>query len=81
MSDYNGWTNYATWDTVLWVDNDYDSYKQRVSYNVSDADDCEYFVRNLLDKEILANIEREIGPEYTLDDVNWQEIYEAWSEE
>lgn len=25
-SDYNGWTNYETWDVKLWIDNDQASY-------------------------------------------------------
>lgn len=31
MSDgYNGWTNYETWNAVLWCDNDEYTYKERV---------------------------------------------------
>jgi len=26
MSDYNGWTNYETWNWKLWMDNDYGTY-------------------------------------------------------
>ena len=26
MSDYNGWTNYETWNVKLWIDNDQGSY-------------------------------------------------------
>lgn len=26
---YNGWNNYQTWVTALWIDNDYDSYLYR----------------------------------------------------
>lgn len=26
---YNGWTNYETWLTALWIDNDYISYENR----------------------------------------------------
>ena len=25
--DYNGWTNYETWNVALWLDNDYESYQ------------------------------------------------------
>lgn len=26
MSDYNGWTNYETWNVALWLDNDEGGY-------------------------------------------------------
>jgi hypothetical protein len=26
---YNGWKNYETWVTALWIDNDYGSYQYR----------------------------------------------------
>ena len=26
---YNGWNNYQTWLTALWIDNDYSSYQYR----------------------------------------------------
>jgi hypothetical protein len=28
-NSYNGWTNYETWVTALWIDNDYQSYQYR----------------------------------------------------
>ena len=30
MSNYNGWTNYATWNTALWVDNEEYTYFTRI---------------------------------------------------
>ena len=30
MSDYNGYTNYATWNVCLWVDNEYALYTEKV---------------------------------------------------
>lgn len=27
--EYNGWNNYETWLTALWIDNDYSSYQYR----------------------------------------------------
>ena len=27
---YNGWTNYETWVTALWIDNEYETYKEAV---------------------------------------------------
>ena len=26
MAEYNGWTNYETWNVALWIDNDQGSY-------------------------------------------------------
>jgi hypothetical protein len=28
-NNYNGWTNYETWVTALWIDNDQNSYNYR----------------------------------------------------
>jgi hypothetical protein len=30
-NNYNGWTNYETWVTALWIDNDQSSYYHRCS--------------------------------------------------
>jgi hypothetical protein len=29
---YNGWKNRASWNVMLWIDNDYDLYKGAVEY-------------------------------------------------
>ena len=31
MSEYNGWTNWETWNFKLWLDNDYVTYKSVTS--------------------------------------------------
>lgn len=28
LPEYNGWTNYATWNVALWLDNEQDSYNE-----------------------------------------------------
>jgi len=43
--EYNGWSNYQTWVTSLWMDNDEGSY----SYWVEQAEDAES-VRDLADR-------------------------------
>lgn len=29
QNTYNGWSNYETWVTALWIDNDYGTYQYR----------------------------------------------------
>lgn len=36
MSEYNGWSNYETWNVALWMDNDPGTYEIRLAW-VTDA--------------------------------------------
>lgn len=38
---YNGWTNYETWATALWIDNEQGSYYQRCEMAQECWDDAE----------------------------------------
>jgi len=71
---YNGWTNRATWNVALWIDNTEELYRQRVAASIKTAKDARRFVRRL-------------WPDgYTPDGdyfgrANWQELADAWQEE
>lgn len=50
MSDekYNGWTNYETWVTKLWIDNDqgsYDYWQERAASIAVDAEASKFFTK------------------------------------
>ena len=77
-SDYNGWSNRATWNANLWITNEEPLYKligtiARGSKSVSElADNIEGFLG------IVWNGWTPDGESLRL--VNWSEIAEAWAE-
>lgn len=38
--NYNGWTNYETWLTALWIDNDYGTYSYRCDLVKKIKEEC-----------------------------------------
>jgi hypothetical protein len=91
MSEYNGWTNYETWNFKLWLDNDgSDEYwKERAEdiWNRSDEDDEDRSsdavkeLENELEHSAYENMP-EVGGFYgdvlgaSIREVNWREIAE-----
>ena len=79
---YNGWTNYETWSTSLWVDNEEAMYRDRVD-RLSDIEEWtatlakefveEYFPDGNPDIQTLPYDERE--------KIDWKEIADNWNEE
>ena len=46
--DYNGWTNYETWNVKLWMDNDqesYDYWQERTKEALEGAEADQYFTK------------------------------------
>lgn len=79
---YNGWTNYETWNTALWVDNEYSVYqdRQRVSRQEGawDARRVREFCENWFPK---GTPDIETLPYDDRDPIDWQEIADNWNEE
>lgn len=82
MSDYNGWTNHATWAVYLWIGSTEEAYLQAKTKVFEDATDVENFVKKDLYWPALSGIISDLGThKETWDDVNWDEILEALNEE
>lgn len=83
---YNGWANWATWNTILWCDNEEPIYRARGCYHPSwTAGEAERFVRGWYPKgtpDMEPNIIHD-GPSRAehYSDVDWQAIADAWNEE
>ncbi len=82
-SDYNGWTNWATWQINLWIDNEEPFYraKQRLLRRISGDDSTESYEWVV---EFIENIFPEGTPDMDpndMKDVNWDELVESFVNE
>jgi hypothetical protein len=91
---YNGWTNYETWVTALWIDNDQSSYYHRCSlveqikeeYSQKDqriyqlADSLKDWIEELNPIADTANLFTDLLNS-ALGEVDWQEIAENFLSE
>lgn len=82
---YNGWTNWDTWATGLWLDNEQNLYNKKVA--ILKAGD-KYASKGRYDKNRLkaalirvykeaANAGRKSGDEINNKKVNWDELVES----
>ncbi len=78
MADYNGWTNWETWQVNLWIDNEEPTYREKQRF----------LRRGKLDDSQVEEFCREIFPNGTPDmdpgdmaKVNWSELAEAFRTE
>lgn len=85
MSDYQGWTNYETWNVKLWLDNEQGSYGDMVS--MARAAKGEYDLAADL-KSYVEDMAPDLGASMfadllgaALQSVNWQEIAAAYLED
>jgi hypothetical protein len=91
---YNGWNNYETWLTALWIDNEYDSYQYRCELveEVIEEHEDEDERKNCLASSLKDWIESqnpitESASLFTdllnsaLSEVDWQEIVENFLSE
>ena len=80
---YNGWTNWATWNIVEWIDNDQHS-KRLARYQNSPEKLQEFCEENLNAWSGFWNEDRfgnRSFDEREWDNINWDEIYEWYSKE
>ena len=78
MSDtgYNGWTNWATWNANLWVDNEESIYKDRVwrALDWTEESAKKFFL------EWFPEGTPDMGSS-DIDEIDWNDIVESWNEE
>lgn len=84
---YNGWTNWATWNVNLWLNNDYGLYTAMVelTQEADDvtilADDIQQWVDGWKPEVLVTGMWSDLIT-YVLQDVNWLEIAQAlWEAE
>ena len=87
--EYNGWTNYETWNVALWVDNDEGSYHywrdltiECIAEGNPSRELADRLEESIKDRSPLASdascYSDLLGS--ALDNVNWREIAENWLE-
>ena len=85
MTEYQGWTNQATWAVNLWLSNDADSYhtiraEVRGATPIHAGDMIEAFVEARLDDADITGLFADLV-RISLDSVNWEEIGASFTEE
>jgi hypothetical protein len=80
---YNGWHNWATWNTELWIDNDEPMYRAKIRFI------RQHTSKEITGKTVSAFVMGELMPNGTPDfdsvaeyaDVRWGEIAASWRAE
>jgi len=85
-NSYNGWTNYATWNVPLWIDNEEGAYKEKLrilrnGFNSRPLTqiDAEFIAESCLGGKSTPDLIDKDG--FRWEDVNWNEIAEHWQSE
>jgi hypothetical protein len=79
---YNGWTNWATWNVELWLDNEEPLYRAKCAFiRRTDRDDIDNLSVERFVLDYFPNGTPDMDSAKELADVNWQEIAESWQAE
>lgn len=83
--DYNGWTNYETWNVALWLDND--GYSDELSQTVAHMDlyEAGQTIKSIFEETYMSDAPT-TGPladilNAAMSNVNWREIVEHYQED
>jgi len=80
--EYNGWTNWETWNVLIWLDNDEDLYHMKQSFirRNEHKQNFESIVKSFL-IVMFPNGTPDMKSAVEMEAVNYQEIAETWKEE
>jgi len=74
MNDYNGWTNWETWQILLWASNEESLYKETTRF-------VDFFAHRTGFTDKVKYFFREMFPEGTPDMDSYEEMHNVnWSE-
>jgi hypothetical protein len=82
MADYNGWTNWETWNVALWIGNDEGLYNcQQEFIRHADEEITGNDVRQYV-AELLPNGTPDMESGWATENpIDWDEIAEHWEDE
>jgi hypothetical protein len=84
MSEYNGYTNYETWNVALWIDNEQYSqeYWREQAENAESIHDLEEELKQYFQDEmpVVTGTYADLL-QSALDNVNWRELAEMYFNE
>lgn len=74
---YNGWKNYDTWNVALWINNDYENYKQAQQIMM---DNPTITYKELMKVMVLPDDKTPDGVDWLADDLAYDELNEMVKE-
>jgi hypothetical protein len=85
---YNGWSNYETWVTKLWIDNEQKTYNDIVNLTKRHINKLDYQLGDIISGYVDKNMLPEIPPSLASDLlrasmtlVNWTEIAKSYKDD
>lgn len=79
MAQYEGWTNYETWNVSLWINNDEPTYRSAVAFMQDNPDSLNPYMGFILNN-YMTNMVTPDAVEYISDKLDYNELNEMMKE-